>query len=204
MDPQNIPSTSSGQASPSYQPPQTPTTPPPSVQPQAAKPISPKKPFSIPKKPLLSSLIVVLAILVVFFMIKNGPTIDGRNPEVLAKQPGAGEAEVVNSMGTDQKIPDGFPSNIPVEAGNMTQGYKINYKDHATTQYTVAFTSSVPRDTIWKAYSDVMKATGYVVATSSSKELGVLQARRWNDELNISINDYGTDHLITINFIDRE
>lgn len=116
----------------------------------------------------------------------------------------AGQVTYTDLKTSVTKIPEGFPTNIPVEAQNVKDSYKVAVKDSSTTQYTVSFTSSLDKAALWKTYSDLFTSLGYAVdAGKTSQDSGVMEGFRSGNKLNISIKPYGSEQYVTINYIAR-
>ncbi len=105
---------------------------------------------------------------------------------------------------TGSKLPQGFPSDIPVETVTTGESFKAVYSDIGMTQYTLSYTSKKTKDQIWTIYDDYMKEAGYVVdKLSSSKSLGQISGTKQNDILSAIISSYNGTSLVQLSFQDR-
>jgi hypothetical protein len=102
------------------------------------------------------------------------------------------------------KLPAGFPSDIPVEAANITQSYSAVYADHGVTQYTVNYTSAKTKDALWAAYTSYVSAAGYALGATTNKSEGVLDATKGKNDLNVLITSHNSTSLVQITYLARE
>ncbi len=62
------------------------------------------------------------------------------------------------------KLPEGFPSNIPVEKNNLTESTKITYTEQKTILYSVSFNSARQPEELYAQYKDFLSAkNGFVI-----------------------------------------
>ena len=96
---------------------------------------------------IVVAIIVTLVVATVFIgqgLRKDKPTITRFTNQV--------SGVVVKRMNTAfesrHKVPEGFPTDIPLELAGITESYSANYTDHGVIQYTVSYASTRSRSTI--------------------------------------------------------
>lgn len=158
------------------------------------------------RKLIFSIFFALVIILVGYLLLKPGNL--SRNKVSELAYAGAGEVEVVHADLSDAtllKAPEGFPEYLPIESQNVTESYKVVFKDHNLTQYTVSFSSMNSRETLWSVYADIMVAQGYEIDESVTKsEQGSMRGFRTDRDLNITINSSGEGSFVTINYVEEK
>jgi hypothetical protein len=87
------------------------------------------------------------------------------------------------------QLPDGFPSDIPIETGAAIEAYKNFFKEQNATRYVVIFDSSKSKSTEWDLYNSYMNQAGYTLSKSgTSKTDGVISGTKGNDSLFVSLS----------------
>lgn len=103
------------------------------------------------------------------------------------------------------KLPQGFPTFIPVETKRTTESYAMNFPDRKLTQYTVNYTTDKTLDQKYKEYTDFMSVNGFVVKPSTDTvSTKTLFASKGNDDLLIVLSAVGKDTTVQIAYVDRQ
>jgi hypothetical protein len=127
-------------------------------------------------------------------------------PAVVSHEP-AKNVQVVQGDTTatsSNALPDGFPTDIPVDTTHLTESYKAFYSTHNVTQYTVSFISTKSQATLWKQYDTALPAAGYVIDKSMSNQAtGQIVAAKGNDTLNVLIFSQDNSLIVQINLLDK-
>jgi hypothetical protein len=160
----------------------------------------------------LSLLLLVLAVLVGYFVLypadkKTGaPVSSTTSTQTTSTAPASLSKDVeVTNVIADKKLPTGFPSNIPVEKGNIIESYKAVYKNHNNaTQYTVSYTSTAAIGALWDLYADFLREEGYVLDTSASdKKLGTISGTKGENTLSAVVSRRDKVSLVQLNLLYR-
>ncbi len=101
----------------------------------------------------------------------------------------------------ESKLPEGFPSVIPIELANITESYSARYPDRGLTQYTVSFTSFVSANDKYVEYEQYMRSEGYSVVSNAANFS--LYGRKENDDLSVVIGENNGETKVSLTFIDR-
>jgi hypothetical protein len=105
-----------------------------------------------------------------------------------------------------ERLPVGFPSDIPVEVGGAYESYAMDYEDRGVKQYTVSFVASESFEAAYRLYADYLSQNGFIserdlVFRNQNPE--TLYGTRDNDDISIVItqNDERVD--VQISYLDR-
>jgi hypothetical protein len=154
---------------------------------------------------LLALAVLAVAAIGIWFSL-NG---DKQTVKTVEKTP-AGEVNEIEVTKTDitqngtTNLPVGFPSDIPVEANNLTESFRAAYQSRGIVQYSVSYTSLKTRDSLWDAYSSYMNGAGYAVdKTGTSKSLGQISGTKNGDSLSVVLSNHGGLTLVQINYVER-
>ena len=148
-----------------------------------------------PNKIIIPILVAVVVILAGYFVFSGSSS----DPEQVMK---GGEVTYTDLENSQTKLPADFPINIPIEAQNVKESYKVDYAQEEITQYTIAFTSKLDREVVWKAYSDIFLALGYAFLQTPDEEKNyVMKGFRDGNKLNIAVSPYDSGSHVTINYI---
>ena len=103
-----------------------------------------------------------------------------------------------------EKLPQGFPEGIPVEAAVVTESYAAKYQDPPATQYTVTFRTSKSVEAKYKEYVDYLTAEGYQISEGDKNApVKTLQATKANDDFLAVISKLGSSTQVQVGFLDR-
>lgn len=190
--------------------PVTPVTPPPRVTPPPVVPPTPPTPPA-PQgdhkeiRVILPALLVLLIIAAGYYWYINRTPSAPYTPPTSTTTPQQNTGSTsLSQIAKPLDIPNGFPTDIPVEKANLTEGYSINYKDYNVTQYTVAYTSSKTKDALWTTYNSYLITNGYKLnSLVTNKAQGVMDGTKNKDELNIVITTRGTGSYVQMTYVKR-
>ncbi len=102
------------------------------------------------------------------------------------------------------KVPQGFPTDIPIESVNVTDSYKAFYERVQATQYTVNYTSDRDREDLWNMYSKFMNDSGYRIdVAQTSRGLGQISGSKGDDSLSIIVTSSNGITLVQLSYLDR-
>lgn len=145
---------------------------------------------------IFALLLIVLYVLGTSFKKGDVPA----NTEVEVTQVDLNQAE------GDQRLPAGFPRDIPVEPSGAFESYTMNYTDRGVIQYTVSFNSADSLDALYTTYTDYVASAGFEVisSVSDSSTQRTLYASRAGDDINIVISaEEGGSTVVQISYLDR-
>lgn len=102
------------------------------------------------------------------------------------------------------KLPAGFPSDIPVEMANVTESYAGQYQSLNATQYSVSYTSKQAAGTLWDSYSAFMSQSGYTInPKATSKSVGQISGTKNGDTLSVVISSHNGTSLVHLSYLDK-
>jgi len=150
-------------------------------------------------KGLFIALGVIILVVLVFFFIFYGKS-------------GSSDGEInvslneidISSVSEEEKLPEGFPKDVPVELSNIEDSYSAVYEDDGFTQNSITYTSSKTIAEIYSEYEGFMEDSGYEI-TDSSLASGVasLYASKDNDDLSVVIANVSGLSTVSVSYLDR-
>jgi len=125
---------------------------------------SPSKMPSRSPRALLWILAIIIVIGVVFWYVQQGKYVmTGVTPQKFSSENvKVTQVNVATATGTS-KLPNGFPTDIPVELANITDSSTLAYPEHNTTLYTVTYISTHPSEELYANYTAYLKKTNYTI-----------------------------------------
>ena len=102
------------------------------------------------------------------------------------------------------RLPQGFPTDIPVDASNAVDSYTANYPAQKATQYSVSYLTAKSIKDTYNEYLTYMTKTGYVLRPDG-KDLahGFLYGTYQNNDLSIVITTKDTKTSVQITYLRR-
>jgi len=112
----------------------------------------------------------------------------------------------ISATATDEeKLPQGFPVDIPVELANVTESYSATYEDAGFTQYTVAYTSERSMNALGDEYSEYLDSNGYTITDDTSGEGFVSwYATKDNNDLSVLVSYQSDTVTVTLTYLARK
>ncbi|KND48569.1 MAG: hypothetical protein AB200_02485 [Parcubacteria bacterium C7867-005] len=161
---------------------------------------------SHPVRTVLLILGLVVLALIVVFCFRYGfryPKQDFSSEKVLVQNTDLATAEGEN------KLPAGFPKEIPVEINNITESVTLSYPERGATLYSVAYQSARGTSDLSNLYSKFIKDNNFILSNANDKlEKGETKmtflSTKNNDDLSITITKLATGNTIQISFLDRQ
>jgi hypothetical protein len=105
------------------------------------------------------------------------------------------------SAGAVDKLPSGFPADVPSETVGIFESYKAFYKEKDVTQYSVSFYSDSPVDNKYNEYKSFFVNDGYALQDDSldSTQASLYASRNGRSvSIVISIKDGKTIVQLTV------
>ena len=159
---------------------------------------------------LISALLIILFIAV--FAVSSLPK---RNAEVNLQNENQATQTIQRQLEIDVKkidltqaqgtnrLPSGFPSNIPVDTLTIYESYTAEYP--TATQATVAYKTERSISDAYKVYHDYMKNAGYVFRPNGEDmEKGILYGKLLNNDLSILITQKDANTSVQMSWFKRK
>ncbi len=156
--------------------------------------------LSIDKKRNIVVLIVVaIALVLISYLIMNLPVFESGQKDVVVNW-----TEDPNSLEGNDKLPAGFPEDIPVDTSEIEESYFAEYKERGITQYAVSYWSNESVSEVFSKY-ELFVASGNYVVESSEDLLGGkdIYAIRDGDDLSVKISTTNGRTFVQISYIKR-
>jgi hypothetical protein len=108
------------------------------------------------------------------------------------------------SAGSQTKLPEGFPTAIPIEQASITDSFRAVYKDQGVTQYTVSYTSKKTKDELWTIYTNYLAGASYKIdAANTNKTLGSIRASSDKNTISITISSNTSGSKVDVSLLAR-
>ncbi len=155
--------------------------------------------------PLIAVLVILF--LVIFGLSKVLKRDTPQNPtantpvqeEVVVKK-----IDLTKATSPQEKIPQGFPTYIPIETGEAYESYSMDYPERNVTQYSLSYVTNASKAVKYKEYVDFMTKNGFEFTKDGKNEsAGFLYGTKNGDDLTIVIASTGTKTSVQISFLDR-
>jgi hypothetical protein len=161
-----------------------------------------------PKKLILSTLAVIIVIAGIVLLLTRdrgtgstaGDAPAGTREKVVVEK-------AVQTSGSTFKVPEGFPSGVPVEAGGIYQSYKASYTERGTAKYSVSYESSLTVSAKVLEYQNYMQSAGYTISTNTqfqSNGVTSISGKRDADSLYVSITDQAGKVIVRLNYLKKQ
>lgn len=99
------------------------------------------------------------------------------------------------------QLPDGFPTDIPIETGAVVEAYKAFYQRQNATRYVVSFTTTKSKTTEWDLYNSYMNQAGYTLSKiGTSKADGVVSGVKAGDNMSVIVATAGKETSVQIHY----
>lgn len=110
----------------------------------------------------------------------------------------------VNAATGKEKLPEGFPANIPVETDSVQDSIKSEIPDMHVTQYSVTYLSDKSVDAVQSIYTAFFTQEGYTTKPSGQAPVQ-LYATKNNDDLSVVIETTDTGKTrVFVSYLDRK
>lgn len=165
-------------------------TPPPVVpNPSSIPPIPNKSGETSDSKVKTSVGILILVVLAALVYLGYS-----KYPSIFKKTNFSAEKSVVEKIDLSKvenigKLPEGFPSNIPVEKNNLIESVKITYTEQKSVLYSVSFNSARQPEELYAQYKDFLSTkNGFAIDNQvKTVERMAFQATKTGTKDNLSV-----------------
>jgi len=160
---------------------------------------------------IVIGIVVVLALLY-FFMPKGAPqNVDQTEQQQQVEEQevnnvdiSLNQVDVENTENDIDKLPKGFPTDIPVELANITESYSTDYKDAGFVQKSLVYTSEKSVAKLFSEYETFMKDSGYEISDSTTDEgYAYLYGSKNGDDLSVVLEGSDGSTIASITYLDR-
>ncbi|TAL49358.1 hypothetical protein EPN83_01255 [Patescibacteria group bacterium] len=104
-----------------------------------------------------------------------------------------------------ERLPAGFPSNIPVETKDAFESYRMDYNDRGVTQYTVSYKTAKSPAEKFKEYADFMIKDGFSFGTDGKNEKeGILYGTKSENSLLILIKSVEGKTYVQLSYLAKQ
>ncbi len=104
----------------------------------------------------------------------------------------------------DARLPQGFPTDIPVETTGAFESYTANYPTRNFTQYTVSYTTTKSVKDTYALYLSYMTKAGYTFRSDGKDEKhGFLYGTKDNNDLSVVVSTKGTETSVQMSYLKK-
>jgi hypothetical protein len=152
------------------------------------------------------TLVVVFIVLAIgiYLLVKNSGLKSGGMGEITQENIVVKNVDI-NSA--ESKIPEGFPSNIPIEALEIYTSNSLDYTDRGVIQHSVSYKTHKSVIDKNKEYYNFMVKEGYVlaeVAKTNTDTFKNLYGSKDGDVLTVTMSFQGNRTNVDVVFLDRQ
>ncbi|PIP87401.1 hypothetical protein COW81_00435 [Candidatus Campbellbacteria bacterium CG22_combo_CG10-13_8_21_14_all_36_13] len=162
-------------------------------------------------KTIFITLGVVVALIVFYFFIAKNTQIDTTQEDQQQEQQDVNDVEIsLNQVDVENveneadKLPEGFPTDIPVELSNITESYSTDYKDAGFVQKSLVYTSEKGVAWLFSEYEKFMKDNGYEITDSTTDDgYAYLYGSKEGDDLSLVFEGADGSTIVSVTYLDR-
>lgn len=153
---------------------------------------------------IIWAIVAVIIIVILFFVLPGDSNKQDAEPTNVADIE-VKQVDLENAGNDSDKLPKGFPSDIPLTSENVVESYSSEYKDRGYTQHTVAFDTRDTISSLHALYETYMIAAGYeVTASSVDSSVASVSGTLDNDDLTVIVTVSENTRRVTLNYLDRD
>jgi hypothetical protein len=113
------------------------------------------------------------------------------------------KTDVVASK-AENRIPKGFPSDLPYETEQAIEGYTASDQNNGFSQYTFSYISKHTANKVYADYLSYMEKNEYTFGSNGKNEAAKsLYGSKNNDSLLVTMTEDTEGVKVTITFLDR-
>lgn len=104
----------------------------------------------------------------------------------------------------DARLPQGFPTDIPVETTGAFESYTADYPTRNFTQYTVSYTTTKTIKDTYALYLSYMTKAGYTFRSDGKDEKhGFLYGTKDNNDLSVVVSAKGSETSVQMSYLKK-
>lgn len=153
-------------------------------------------------KTILAIVIIIAVGLVLYFLLPGAPQDLGETIEV-------SEGVVVERVDLEKttganRLPPGFPLDIPVNVDTIQDSYTADYKDNGFTQHSLSYTTSDSIEGVYTTYLGYMESEGYDFSDQTLIDtLGSLYGTKDGNDLSAVMSLHSEGTLVNLSYLER-
>lgn len=171
-------------------------------------PIEPKKSQSLI---FIVALFIILIIIAFAMMSLSKKPTGGENssaPQTPTTKTTTTEVKVdkvdLTTAQGNARLPQGFPTDIPVETTGAFESYTADYPTRNFTQYTVSYTTTKSVKDTYALYLSYMTKAGYTFRSDGKDEKhGFLYGTKDNNDLSVVVTPKGTETSVQMSYLKK-
>jgi nitric oxide reductase large subunit len=152
--------------------------------------------------PMIIALFVLLFLLVLFMYGRINSTKTENDP-VVTQDKTIVYGGNLKSANSQERLPAGFPTDIPVETDSLEQSLKTEYPEKGLTQYSVTYTTAKSIEEVQTSYNSYFSKDGYEITSKVENPVQIYASKNGDDvSVVIETNSAGKTRVFVV-FLDR-
>jgi len=169
-------------------------------------PVEPKKSQSIIFIVALFVILLIVAFAMSSFSKKaptTTPPVTTENQPQKTTEVKVSKVDLTTAQG-DARLPQGFPTDIPVETTGAFESYIADYPTQNATQYTISYTTTKSVKDTYALYLAFMTKADYTFRPDGKDaKNGFLYGTKDNNDLSIVVSTKGTQTSVQMTYLKR-
>jgi len=156
-------------------------------------------------KKILILVLIIAALVVGAYLIANqfGSKIDSPQGSA-ADGVKIEQVDLVNTLTPQERLPKGFPSDVPVETASVTQSFSADYNERNVKQSSLTYLSEKSFDEKYQEYKTFMDRNDYTYKESGPNlTVRALSGKKNNADLVVVVSDKGDKVQVQISYVER-
>ena len=160
------------------------------------------------KSVVLLMLAVIVLVGIIYFAMKSSSPSESENgeqtPQFTKENVEIKEVDLVSAKSDGERLPEGFPSSIPLEVKNIIKSTKATYPDRSVASYTIEYKSDKTVSSKYNEYLNFMQSSGYeFTPDGKNEEAHSLYGKKGRNDLLIVVLDTGQGTMVQVNYLER-
>ena len=157
-------------------------------------------------KKILILIVLAAAVVGVSYLLANKNPAGDKTGETASEQPIVKHTDLSKAQKPAEKIPEGFPSDIPFESLYVTESYKADYGDGMGYLYGFTYQTNSSVADKYTDYKDYMTDRGYQIITDDNQgeAMKVLEGYNDRDTLLVIMSKQEVLTQVQISYTDRK
>lgn len=148
-------------------------------------------------------LVLILILVAMIYVVFMSSQKEGDGTQIEVTKESVTVEKIDQSSGN--KVPSGFPADIPLEIGNITEANKAAYSDRGLMQYTVLYSTTKTPQEIYTTYEKYMMDSGYDFGSKGkSPETNSLYGLKDSKDLSVIAGVSQGYTVVTIVYVERD
>ncbi len=154
-------------------------------------------------KTILAIVIIIAVGLVLYFLLLGSP---GDLSETIEVSDGVvvEQVDLENTTGAN-RLPPGFPLDIPVNVDTIQESYSVDYNESGFTQHSLSYTTDDSIEGVYTTYKEYMENDGYDMSDTTlvADSIGSLYGAKDGNDLSVVVSVHSDGTLVNLSYLER-